>query len=163
MSIEQVESRETYLRLRRRAMDYLARREHSKLQLQRKLLEKFSDCGLAEVDAVIQMLESENLQSDSRFTESYCFSKSGRGYGPVYFRHQLLPAGVSSPMVDRQLQSYDADFWVEKLTELLVRKRILAWPAMGTPEWQRTNRLVLSRGYTAEHIKAVASLLRNNP
>lgn len=163
MSIEHDESRETYLRLRRRAMDYLARREHSKLQLQRKLLEKFPDCGLAEVDAVIQKLESENLQSDSRFTESYCFSKSGRGYGPVYIRHQLLQAGVSSHMVDRQLQSYDADFWVEKLTELLVRKRIFAWPAMGTSEWQRTNRLVLSRGYTPEHIKAVASLLRNNP
>jgi regulatory protein len=159
MPIDRDDSRETYLKLRRRAMDYLARREHSKLQLQRKLLEKFPDCGLTEVEAIIQQLEAENLQSDSRFAESYCYSKSARGYGPVYIRHHLLQAGVSSSMVEQQLESYDDDFWVEKLSELLVRKRIRVWPAAGSVEWQRTNRLVRSRGFSAQHTRAVSVLL----
>ncbi|ALO46070.1 regulatory protein RecX [Pseudohongiella spirulinae] len=139
-------------------MDYLARREHSRLQLQRKLRNKFPDSQESEIDQVLNELESDKLLSDERFAESYCYSKSARGYGPLYIRHQLSRSGLSSGIIDRLLQSFDEDFWVERLAEFLARKRIYEWPEFGSPEWQRTNRLVLSRGFSAEHIKAISAL-----
>lgn len=162
MSIDQDVSRDTYLKLRRRAMDYLARREHTMLQLQRKLRDKFPDSSEAAIELVLQDLQSEKLLSDERFAESYCHSKSARGYGPVYIRHQLLLAGVSSRIADQQLLSYGEEFWVERLAELLQRKRIYVWPEFGSLEWKRTNRLVMSRGFSAEHVKSISSLLGRN-
>lgn len=143
-------------------MDYLARREHSKLQLQRKLLEKFPDCGLTEVEAVIQQLEAENLQSDDRFTESYCFSKSDRGYGFAYIRHHLQGAGVGSALIEKHLLSYNDEFWTERLVELLGRKRIHQWPDFGSREWQRLNRYLVGRGFSPMQIRAAVQMMEES-
>ena len=60
--------------LKSRALEYLSRREMSKLELKRKLAPYAED--EAEIDAVLAEFADLNWQSDERFTESFMNSKS---------------------------------------------------------------------------------------
>ncbi|MGZ9215147.1 MAG: hypothetical protein ACXW53_24920 [Candidatus Binatia bacterium] len=55
------------LSLRGRALRFLARREHSRAELRRKLLTE--DVDAAALDSLLDDLESKKLLSDSRFAE----------------------------------------------------------------------------------------------
>ncbi|MCH8264842.1 MAG: hypothetical protein IIC10_05535, partial [Proteobacteria bacterium] len=51
--------------LRRAAMDYLARREHSAFELRRKLSRKYPEADPQEMDAVLEKLRADKLQSET--------------------------------------------------------------------------------------------------
>ena len=72
--------------LRRAAMDFLARREHSLYELKTKLIRKFPDLSPKLVLAVLSRLTIEGLQSDERYTESRIRYRLERGFG---FHHIL--------------------------------------------------------------------------
>ena len=59
-------------------MDLLARREHSALELRRKLLVREFD--EATVDRVLAQLQRDRLQCDARFTESYVHHRANAGF-----------------------------------------------------------------------------------
>jgi len=73
--------------LNERAMNFLARREHSVKELQTKLVK--ADFDIDEVNAVIDKLITSNLQSDQRFTENYSRYRSQRGFGSLKIRLEL--------------------------------------------------------------------------
>ena len=66
--------------VRRSAMDLLARREYSTVELQRKLLVKFSAYEI--IDQELTRLTCQGLLSDERFAEAYSRYRSGAGFGP---------------------------------------------------------------------------------
>ena len=65
--------------LRRAAMDYLARREHSIYELKQKLFIKYPDSTLEDLENALDELRSENLQSDHRFAECYVRYRKSKG------------------------------------------------------------------------------------
>ena len=73
------------------ALDLLARREHSAVELGTKLAKRFlcreSDPDL--IEQVIRQLVSDGLLSDERFAVSRVRQLSGRGYGPARIRNEL--------------------------------------------------------------------------
>lgn len=85
------------------AIAALARREHSELEMRRKLKQK----GFSEEDinrSVGQLIEN-NLLSDERFTESYINMRRQRGYGPLRIAQELRERGIdeslASDFIDR--------------------------------------------------------------
>ena len=87
--------------LRRRAIACLARREHSRAELAQKLAARFeADSG--EIDAVLDELVAQGLQSDQRFAESWVRSKAAR-FGSARLRHDLLAKGVAAELVEAVL------------------------------------------------------------
>ncbi len=60
------------------AMDLLSRREHSTYQLTQKLKKREFD--LDAIEAALDRLQQENLQSDSRFIESIVNSRVNAGF-----------------------------------------------------------------------------------
>ncbi len=88
--------------IRRKAMDLLARREHSALELRRKLLVREFD--EATVDRVLAQLQRDRLQCDARFTESYVHHRANAGVGPLKIRHELLQKGVGDDLVESFLE-----------------------------------------------------------
>lgn len=91
--------------IRRKAMDLLARREHSVAELRRKLLAK----GYAQpaVDEQLGLLEQESLLSDQRFAESYVNFRSKKGFGPVRIRQELKEKGVDATLIEEYLDNND--------------------------------------------------------
>ena len=66
--------------LRRAAMDFLARREHSVYELKQKLFIKYPDSTLGDLENTLDELRQENLQSDHRFDESYVRYRKTKGF-----------------------------------------------------------------------------------
>lgn len=146
---DQLSEKELTTALRRRAMDYLARREHSRFELQNKLREKFETPGDALIASVLDKLEADNLLSNTRFAESYVRSRISRGYGPMYIRHQLRQRQVDSVLVD-QVLTFDEQDWTDVLVDALAKK-VAEAPQRGSKQWLKLQRFSQSRGFTVAH------------
>ena len=68
--------------VRKKAMDLLARREHTRAELERKLESAGFEADV--VVAVVEALGNEGLQSDTRFVESFVQSRINQGKGPAW-------------------------------------------------------------------------------
>ena len=95
--------------IRRVAMDFLARREHSRLELQRKL--RLRDFSLSTILPVLDKLETDKLLSDERFSEAYVRMRSRRGFGPVRIQQELLERGVNAELITKALIAAQLDWY----------------------------------------------------
>lgn len=91
------------------AVSYLARREHSALELTHKL----EKAGFDEVDIdnTLSQLQQAGLQSDQRYAESFVNSRINRGYGSIRIRMELKERGVASDLITDSLQQADVDWF----------------------------------------------------
>ena len=144
--------------LRRAAMDFLARREHSLHELKTKLIRKFPDLSPTLVLAVLSRLTTEGLQSDERYTESRIRYRLERGFGYHHIRNDLISKGVDSYLVDQMLHP-DDDCWLHKARELIEKKlfpttdahhRALAFAG---PEHKKLARFLEARGFSQREIR----------
>lgn len=135
--------------LREQAMDLLSRREHSYVELHRKLMRKGYSAD--EVSAVLDQLNSENLQSDERFTESYIRSRIRTGYGPVKIKLELKQRGITECVVDQYLPTGSL-FWQDKLAEVWNKKFHGEMP-YDQKTFSRQTRFLMQRGFCFEDIK----------
>jgi len=97
----------------------LARREHSTLELKRKLHAK--EFLKTDITSVIERLYNNGLQSDQRFAECYTRMRIGRGCGPVRLRLELRERGVAEELINDALKPY-ADKWTS-IAERIYHKR----------------------------------------
>lgn len=103
-------------------MDLLARREHSRLELRRKLGGRFDH---AELEAAIELLAEENLQSDARFAFSYTRERMLRGFGPLRIENDLKQRGVADDSISAALAEVPREeglSWLEVAAAALVRR-----------------------------------------
>lgn len=140
------------VRLRRRAMDYLARREHGFSELLQKLADAFPDEDPDLRLGVVEKLRNENLQSDRRFVEAMLRSRIQRGQGPVRIRHELRQRDVAEGLIDEALEAAEVD-WYE-LCRQVMDKRFGTAPGGSAAERQRYWRFLSRRGFDAAHIGA---------
>ena len=105
--------------IRSKALDLLANREHTKLELQRKLSVK----GFAalEIDEVIEELAQQGLQSNQRFLESYVNMRANRGFGPVRIKQELHERGISKELIGRSNVFASID-WQNLVQKVRVKK-----------------------------------------
>ena len=135
-----------------RALRLLSRREHTELELRKKLSGGEREADI--VQEVIESLKRDNYLSDERFTEVYVRSRMERGDGPVKIRHALKTRGVPGSMIGRYLDPLDAR-WLEVLRAVWVRK--FGEQPSDYKEWAKQARFLQSRGFTAEQIGKVVS------
>ena len=135
------------LPLRRSAMDSLARREHSYVELQRKLRLKYPDAPHNEIDFQLGRLRDQGLQSDARFVESYVRYRKSRGFAYLHIRSDLLGRGVSESLIESNLFEDDDD-WLP-MAEALVQKRLLGQSdlSFGSKPHLKLLRFLESRGF----------------
>ena len=80
---------DTLVAVRRTAMDLLARREHGRVELTRKLRQRGAPPEM--IEAALDRLTEEGLLSESRYLESFVSYRARSGYGPVSYTHLTLP------------------------------------------------------------------------
>lgn len=100
-------------------MDLLARREHSYRELIQKLSLRFADADLIRKE--VDRLRDERLQSDSRFAETYLYSRSQRLFGPQRIKAELRERGVADEVVAKVFAEADID-WPANQLKLLRTK-----------------------------------------
>ncbi|MBE9516889.1 MAG: regulatory protein RecX [Proteobacteria bacterium] len=135
-------------RMRIKAMDYLARREHGCNELKGKLVAK--DCPEAIAIEVVARLAAENLVSDERYTENFINSKRNRGQGPARIRQKLREKGINDSLIDDWLDPRDPQ-WLQTLKEVRLKK-FGSSPPTGYKERARQARFLQYRGFATDQI-----------
>lgn len=130
-----------------RAIDLLARREHSRFELERKLRQK----GFAEeeIPSVLDVLVKQGLLSDERFAEQYCRARSNRGYGPRRIEQQLQERGVSGALIAQTMAEYGQQSWTE-LSRAAWKKKFGGKLPSDYKSWATQRRFLQYRGFTDE-------------
>jgi len=127
---------------RKAAMDLLARREHSRRELLRKLGRRFAPQVL---EGALEQLARDGLQSDVRFAEAYVRQRSERGYGPLRLVRELRERGIDSGLADRAVAGADCD-WA-RLARGVAEKKFGAEPPGDRKELARRLRFLHYRGF----------------
>ena len=139
--------------LRRAAMDYLARREHSLFELLQKLTKKFPETDSELLLEVLEVLKSENLQSDERFTESYVRYRKSRGFAYLHIKGDLSSRRVSDSLITKHLLVNDKD-WQLTADQLVVKRlRHQESPSFGSKLHTKLTRFLESRGFASTEIR----------
>jgi regulatory protein len=134
---------DTATQLRARALRLLARREHSRAELARKLAPRAENPEALEL--LLTDLEKRKQLSDERYASERARSMS-RKYGAARIRQDLKAKGVDRETIDRI--SSDGD--LERARAILERKYRL--PATTREERAKRMRFLQSRGFAPEII-----------
>jgi len=138
---------------RKKAMDYLARREHSQYELCRKMEKIGFDSNVA-LDA-IEQLKKDGLQSDRRFVEAFLQSRIGQGKGPTRIRADLSQRGIPDAMIHEALSEAEQDWFA--LARETRQKKFGADVPSDFNEKARQMRFLQYRGFEPSQIKAAVS------
>ena len=145
------------LTLRSRAIGYLAQREHSRVELRRKLLDaaarqqRLRAAAEQEVDALLDWLTGKGLLSAERFIESRIHARAPR-YGNLRIRQELAQHGVAlEPDAADALQASELDraraVWIKRYGGV-------APDAAGRA---RQARFLTARGFSSEVVRRVVA------
>ncbi len=135
--------------LKARALRHLARREHSRDELAKKL----APHGEAdEVGRVLDRIGELGLQSDARFAESFVRSR-GERFGRRRIEYELAQRGITA-------EAADAALGAELATDELARARAVWAKKFGlapadAKEWGRQARFLATRGFSSELVRKV--------
>lgn len=131
--------------LRKRAVACLARREHSRAELARKLAAYGRE---EEIETVLLDLEQRGLLSDARAAAAYLRSRGGQ-WGDARLRQDLRTRGLAADLIDGQVAELADE--LERARGVWARKYAAA-PA-DAKEWARQARFLQSRGFSSETIR----------
>jgi regulatory protein len=134
--------------VRRSAMDLLARREYSTVELQRKLLVKFSAYEI--IDQELTRLTCQGLLSDERFAEAYSRYRSGAGFGPSRILLELRQKGVKDELSKQAIKKGGFDWY--RLVKFAKEKKFGSEVPTENKEKARQVRFLQYRGFTTDQI-----------
>lgn len=118
------------------ALKALARREHSTVELKRKLhgyLDRTSnnECDFPNqaasqttdqiIDQIIEALVLDGSLSDERFAAEFVRSRIQKGYGPIRIRMDLLERGIPDRLAEDEL-TRPTEFWQQQAADVCLRK-----------------------------------------
>ncbi|MBW8370054.1 MAG: recombination regulator RecX [Thiobacillus sp.] len=133
--------------LRERALRLLARREHSRAELARKLEQAgFVD---GDIQSVLDEFETRGWLSDRRFAESYVADHRARA-GSIKLAYDLRLRGVSNSII-KAVIGEDRDSELERAREVWKKKFRSA--AADAAEKAKQIRFMQSRGFSQEIIQ----------
>ena len=143
------------LSVKGRALRYLAQREHSRAELERKLARALPDLSpadaQAQIDAALDDLAAKGLLSEERTAQSVLRTQGPR-YGLQRLRQTLQAKGLATDLVALTLQQAHATE-LERAREVWQRRFGQA-PA-DAAERARQMRFMAGRGFEADIIRQV--------
>lgn len=110
---------DTLVAVRRTAMDLLARREHGRVELTRKLRQRGAPPEM--IETALDRLTEEGLLSEARYLESFVSYRARSGYGPLRIREELSQRGLQRADIELALRDSGIN-WQEQLTDTWQRK-----------------------------------------
>ena len=133
--------------LKQRAIKLLARREHTRAELARKLAPLGSH---EDIEAVLAELAQTGLLSDARAASAYVRSHAAR-FGAARLRQTLRQKGVDAELIQAQLDASDAPDELARARAVWAKK--FAAAPEDAKEWARQARFLQGRGFAVEVIR----------
>ena len=133
--------------LRERALRHLARRDHSRAELARKLA---AHGNADEIKTVIARMGELGLQSDTRYAEAFVRVKATR-FGAARLRNELSRRGVERELIDEAIAGECSTPEIER-ARMVLHSRFPA-PPTDAREWARQARFLQTRGFASDLIR----------
>jgi len=140
--------RQPVLSLKARALRFLSMREHSRLELKRKLARHAEEGD--DIDALLDFLEKNNWLSQERFAESLIHRKASR-YGNSRVMAELQSHGVNGEAL-AELKSGLAESETARAVEVWQRK--FGTVAQDAAERSKQMRFLMARGFSSSAVRA---------
>lgn len=134
--------------VRRAALNLLARRDHSQVELVQKL--KLKGHPLPEIKEVIARLASERLINEQRYTENYIYSRRNKGYGPERIALELQQKGITEETIAEHLQITDNAWFIN--ARKVWQKHFKGQKPENYSDKAKQMRFLQYRGFTREQI-----------
>jgi regulatory protein len=138
---------------RKKAMDFLARREYGRRELQSKL--ESAGFGAESAQIAVERLAREGLQCDRRFVENFIQSRINQGKGPVRIRLELDERRLEAGLID-ELLSENSEDWLAMARRIREKKFGTGLPA-DFKEKARQMRFLQYRGFEPGQVQAAVS------
>ena len=136
------------LSLKARALRYLSAREHSRLELARKL-SRYAQEG-DDIDALLDALEAAKLLSQARFSESLIHRRAAR-FGNNRILSELQSHGIAGD----ELGALKAELVHDEVARArAVWRRKFPEPAADAAQRAKQVRFLLQRGFSHQAIRA---------
>ena len=139
---------------RKLSLDLLARREHSRRELERKLDKRGFPARL--IDETLDELEQSGALSARRFAESFVSARAAKGQGPVRIRADLAKRGVDSSDFEDLLHDRSID-WTAIARKVRAKRFGRDAPA-DYAERARQARFLQYRGFDMDQIDAALDI-----
>lgn len=136
-----------------RAMRLLAQRDHSEVELRRKLAAQ--NAAEEDVEQCIAYCYEHHWLDDGRFAERYVVLRSQKGYGAQRIQQELMMKGISRTTIRDTLQESAVDW--ENLARKTAHKRFGPVLSGAWQERAKVQRFLLYRGFFLEEIQSVFS------
>lgn len=143
------------IQARKKAMDFLARREHGRVELTAKLEAAGFDGAVAE--AALAGLVEDGLQSDVRYVEAFVRSRIEQGKGPMRIRADLRARGIEDRLIEGGLAESGED-WTVLARQVRLKKFGPDTPRAFSDK-ARQMRFLDSRGFDGDQIRAAVSAM----
>ena len=116
---------------------------------------KLSSCNFeaSEIAEAIELLITDDILSDERFSDSYVRSRVEKGFGPVKIRAELRERGVDRDLIGESVDVYNHE-WPGKASDAR-HKRFGDDIPDDWDERAKQTRFLQARGFTQDHILAV--------
>ena len=137
--------------VRRRACDFLARREHSRKELYYKLQRSCRNHEL--LHDLLDKLAEDGLQCDARFTENFVHHRYQKGHGPQKIQQELQQRGIASELINSFLYADKYDWY--KLAAQARQKKFGEELPQDYQTRAKQSRFLYSRGFSMEVIHAL--------
>ena len=138
-------------------MDFLARREHSRLELYQKLKQRQFEPDV--INSELSKLLDEGLQSDERFAEAFLRSRIDKGKGPNIILSELSQRGVDELLASNVIGSISEGQWCEVAYETM-NKKLGNEAELDYDKQLKLMKFLSNRGFTRSQIEKAKNLLR---
>lgn len=130
------------------AVRLLARREHSRMELEQKIGARVAPELLAQA---LDALEAGGYLSDARFAAAYLRNKAAQGFGPMRIRGDMGRKGIGAELWQQSLEAEGID-WFEQARDL-ARRRFGAVTQEDRKHYAKCMRYLLGRGYNLDQAR----------
>ena len=146
-----------------KALQLLARRDHSNAELERKLRSR--GYGQLEIQTAISECLRLNYLNDSRFAETYANQLQRKGFGINGIKHKLYSKGISDSVIQEVVAVQGSDaIQLEQCRRVLAKKlKPLTENTSVASRGPKLHRFLYSRGFSSQIIrKAIDEAVTGN-
>jgi regulatory protein len=151
--------------IRQKTLLYLARRIHSKRELENKLRQKKYEIDL--INEVLNNLVEKRIINDESFALHFADEKINRKkWGFMKVKSELIKKGISSELIDKALKSYSTPESQNETAAVLAKKKLnIILKRESDPQKikQKILSYLVSRGFSYDtSVEVIQSLLKES-
>jgi len=145
--------------IRKKAMDYLSRREHSRYELYKKISTHNFNKDL--INQELDLLIRDGLLSDERFVEAFIHSRKKNGKGPLKISAELQQRGADESLINKYIEEIENSEWLDSAKQV-VEKKLGNNQQLDYDNQLKMMKFLNNRGFTIDQVKLTIKKLKKD-